>query len=1447
MFPVFVDNIPNEAEVSDLRQLFSNFGDVLEVTIVSTHGFVNYKTTREALDAIRRLNGSILFGSKLIVEASQELLRHLALHSNASGCADLRDKIQAKERSRSTSYQRMDPGSRSPESKYHRRQRSPSHDSMTKISRYERSPSNKDRQKFRRGSTREKSPDESLYRRTRSPWRRKESRSGSRDSKEQNLQSRSRTEISRTSSQDISKHRADFRSRSKSRNSRDTKSNDLSPISSPSPPRKSRKRKRSKSLKGQESDDDETHSKRAKKSKSKHKKKKKSKSKKKERHRKKSSSVESSCEEASNVEETRPSIVEKTSGSLDVANGSAQESEEISNSNDAEKLKHLNRIPQVQVQRLYVGNLCNPVEKGDVENLMDSYGKVLCVTMFKSHAIVSLEASVEKAEEAINDLDHSYWMDNHIVVRFQIQKKSDQVLRELPIKPSSSPTTEEIQSLWTFEVQCSAKSKSYLHDIAKMFSAFGKILTQNQSGEQVTLLMSLTSKQAKSCREAIHAQIYKGQKISVEVKDLVSSSETDLSNTKDEKKVLERTLIVYCPTRSKTFVTDMNEVVFPKFGTVRSCQWNPDGETLSVVLYSSELDAVRCISETNNISYKNQPLRVKFASGSLEDTPEFRRQYLDLFRNYPTELRQKKNPGQASTSQVQELPIGVLPPSSSLGAFGALPGFEALASIIKSVQMATRENSQPATGSLTESNSSTVNMLTGPVVNGDPSYFSNVVGQIHAVSNKIVLVKFFDQNRQRLAKFIPGQMYINGKQCLGYVIKNNLFHTWPSEIRSFLQQGFQVKMDASRLSEWEEQEVRELTSESVSYSVPTIWRPSVEKPTEHSLTVSRTHAKSWVLKGVLVTLYPKWGVLRTASGDVFFEFQNFYVNNGRNTNSLLNHLALGDVLATHCYMADYLKMTETARNAAGFSGATDTLKFVSRLVWNIHSEIDPYSVDIDSNPINISCQFLATSSTLNFPLPQEREAHYTNLYGTIEELYLPSGGIVFLDPGTVVGGVELTQEQSYVYFHKSRVYLNGSKIQTNMGLEASLVPGDRVAVDVIANEFGSGAYVASQAYWIALVLRAVTTDRGISIANLLRMEGSDSSLKNVCLGRIIQFKKPDNPHGPVVEGVAVIDSGEFAGQRVEFERSQCQLFGNVLGSADLSQIFSYNEVVYIQVKNYNSFLVEKLWIGSSNINRHEEGVYFRKYLFDHGIDELAFRYLVKGKFPNRPFIPLPSQAYRGKIRGFSDDSFGNAITTTIEAINLGEPLLIEASREDVYVFGHSMSKADLRYILSDDEITFEIQPVFDQNDDQSPGSMPKANLVWVGDQDYRPCYQGQGIKPVINANMDSNLWNFVRSKDMDEKMFRALVEGRLPPKLSQTSKTVTPDVDSETLAQAALLKQMKERFGPKACLKAMMLLMQESSEKNNDANGVEEASVEEAKELAEKLLRENTDQTVEDS
>lgn len=73
-----------------------------------------------------------------------------------------------------------------------------------------------------------------------------------------------------------------------------------------------------------------------------------------------------------------------------------------------------------------------------------------------------------------------------------------------------------------------------------------------------------------------------------------------------------------------------------------------------------------------------------------------------------------------------------------------------------------------------------------------------------------------------------------------------------------------------------------------------------------------------------------------------------------------------------------------------------------------------------------------------------------------------------------------------------------------------------------------------------------------------------------------------------------------------------------------------------------------------------------------------------------------------------------------------------------------------------DEVCFEIHNIYNK-DELLSNDMPRASLVWLGDEFARPKYVGASAKLEINAQMDAELWKFVSSKKMDEKMFRALV------------------------------------------------------------------------------------------
>ena len=62
--------------------------------------------------------------------------------------------------------------------------------------------------------------------------------------------------------------------------------------------------------------------------------------------------------------------------------------------------------------------------------------------------------------------------------------------------------------------------------------------------------------------------------------------------------------------------------------------------------------------------------------------------------------------------------------------------------------------------------------------------------------------------------------------------------------------------------------------------------------------------------------------------------------------------------------------------------------------------------------------------------------------------------------------------------------------------------------------------------------------------------------EGVVQGRVVYLAPPDDPLSPVVAGTAVITTGEFLGQRVEFDRNVCLAYAFPLAKADLSHIIA---------------------------------------------------------------------------------------------------------------------------------------------------------------------------------------------------------------------------------------------------------------------------------------------------
>ena len=792
---------------------------------------------------------------------------------------------------------------------------------------------------------------------------------------------------------------------------------------------------------------------------------------------------------------------------------------------------------------LYIGNLFNPVERSDLERLLDGHGKVLEIGMFESFALIDIEMDLDAAERAIEELNGSLWMDNNIRVKFNGPR---------PKKPPPA------------------------HD---KYGHCDRTYGEDKYGRDGT-------------EEAIAEGIPKDAEV----------GESEKAKQPERKVKKTRTYLVYSTTTPKSFLADLKDI-FSGFGKVLSCDRQSEEDLhITVEVVSTQRQALKCIREVNEIKYKGGNLRVKFAEWEEEDTADFRGRHLLEFRQYPKSvlppnMRAKdKMPNLAKKQHdPAQVPIGVLPPSSSLGAFGAADS-KALSSLLLNLQHQAFKNQQRAAAAA----QSQVGPMKPPPTQ-DPDSVTSVEGEVRSVHAKIVIIQFHTGFSPQIAKCVPGQMYINGRRSLGCIIKNNQAHTWPTPVKRFLHEGARVLMDAKKLTVREITETAQLTEEHVTYSTTLLWK--AQRPED---VVSSATQSSTVLKAVVERIHPKWGVAKhDQKGRIFFTLNSLYIKSKRE--SLLEHLIVGDLVAVNCNSVDdYLAMAEEAKGHSGFTGSTADLKYRALLVWRIEAEVDPYIVGHakrTETEDEEDCDFLATSSTLTRQLPSEKEALDTGWPGIVEEVHAPAGGVILLDESL---GLDNTQRR--VYFHRSRCNVNGVKLSSGTDISVEIVPGDPVTVDVLPNvKAGNDGEqppfveqsTARDVFWVALSTHLNNRSRGTRIAKSLRTEvvrssfvdggileikrvmsfvlnhlkvqhstyitfslfilqGAEHSGKNdVYMGRIIHLARPVEDEGPTEAGTAVIDTGPYAGQRVEFERRQCTAFGLSMAKADLSHILSF--------------------------------------------------------------------------------------------------------------------------------------------------------------------------------------------------------------------------------------------------------------------------------------------------
>ena len=485
-----------------------------------------------------------------------------------------------------------------------------------------------------------------------------------------------------------------------------------------------------------------------------------------------------------------------------------------------------------------------------------------------------------------------------------------------------------------------------------------------------------------------------------------------------------------------------------------------------VFIFCSEATAVRCVCELDGLVVKGSRIKVSFMRGSYEDSKEFKEKWASQIALFNSQ--EHKTKVEAELKAVTTQPTGKLKLSQigeglnsldmSLSLEPLHPSYKKIDSNPFSdlyndrISLPAAAGSQDALESERNAYLSASRETTNSLVQfglghfqasggSDADRLTNAHATIHSIQNKMILLEFISplSGCKSMAKLVPGQMYINGQQSLGFVIKSNAFHTWPKMVKDFLQIGKSVQMNARRLTEKEMHEGKD-REKTILWTSPLVWLPG-SRPSEEQLSLNMERSETKVSTAVVTQLHSSWGMLSHPQGNIIFHVEQMFWETAplKATSSLLSdaEVEVGDRVAVH--------FRQTKPGETAVAGAPLT-SLAALLVWVVASEVDPWVYH--TWPIHSTINFLATSSTLSRQLPGDSEADHFNLTGNLEEIHLPAGGVIklkreALDALSLAPGVNL-EMFSRVYFHRSRLHINGIKIQSDQLLDQELVPGDKV-------------------------------------------------------------------------------------------------------------------------------------------------------------------------------------------------------------------------------------------------------------------------------------------------------------------------------------------------------------------------------------------------------------------
>jgi arginine/serine-rich splicing factor 7 len=77
-----VKNIPSRTKETDLRGLFSKYGNIIDLVLKVNFAFIQYENEKEAMIAIKHLNDFNLMGNKINVESAKSKVEKMAERIN---------------------------------------------------------------------------------------------------------------------------------------------------------------------------------------------------------------------------------------------------------------------------------------------------------------------------------------------------------------------------------------------------------------------------------------------------------------------------------------------------------------------------------------------------------------------------------------------------------------------------------------------------------------------------------------------------------------------------------------------------------------------------------------------------------------------------------------------------------------------------------------------------------------------------------------------------------------------------------------------------------------------------------------------------------------------------------------------------------------------------------------------------------------------------------------------------------------------------------------------------------------------------------------------------------------------------------------------------------------------------------------------------------------------